>query len=315
MKCPTCGADGGGRKFCRQCGAPMLPQGPRACPACGADVRPAAKYCFKCGAPQDTSATLPANTRSRCALCGARMGPGVKFCRSCGNPRTSLTGQAIPEMSGAAAQKPTAPPVAGAHTVDDSPASAPPPSWPGAEPELPVSTSAPAEAQAPLSAMKPPRFAPATGLSGVQLRDLDTNIEGSFWIRPKGLAEPEAPRIAHEVPSPSGAESAESARRPTVAALRAVGAIVFLLAAGAASWYLWGVQTIIVASPRADHVFLDNEELPQVDGRFVVPHLSRHPHTLKVQREGYADLVETLNFPLTASTEWITVSLTPNGTR
>lgn len=41
-----------------------------------------------------------------------------------------------------------------------------------------------------------------------------------------------------------------------------------------------------------------------------MPHLSRHPHTLKVQRAGYTDAVETLDLPLIRSTEWITVRLT-----
>jgi hypothetical protein len=152
-------------------------------------------------------------------------------------------------------------------------------------------------------------------MSGVQLPDLDTNIGAPSRTRQKELREPEALEVALSVPPPPGAESAEPARKATVAGLIAVGVIVPVLALGAATWYLWGVQTIIVSSPRADHVFLDKEELHQVDGRFIVPHLSRHPHTLKVQRAGYLDSVQTLNFPLTDSTEWITVSLTASGTQ
>jgi hypothetical protein len=49
---------------------------PAACPACGAETKPNAKFCTKCGAKL---AQEP-----RCAACGAELRPNAKFCTKCG---------------------------------------------------------------------------------------------------------------------------------------------------------------------------------------------------------------------------------------
>src|SRR5579884_2212830 len=44
------------------------------CSNCGAEPRPGARFCWRCGAP----------ALSRCASCGAELVPGDSFCGSCG---------------------------------------------------------------------------------------------------------------------------------------------------------------------------------------------------------------------------------------
>jgi PEGA domain len=81
-------------------------------------------------------------------------------------------------------------------------------------------------------------------------------------------------------------------------------------------WYFWGVETVIVSSPPDVTVYLDEKELaPTSYGRYVVPHLSRKTHFLKVQRPGFADTIQRLDFPLTSLHEWVNVKLVPRQTR
>ncbi|HEU4416400.1 MAG TPA: hypothetical protein VFT65_16545 [Candidatus Angelobacter sp.] len=73
------------------------------------------------------------------------------------------------------------------------------------------------------------------------------------------------------------------------------------------------METIIVCSPPDARVSLDDKELPSdPSGRYVIPHLSRSPHLLKVQRRGFADTLQRLDFPLSSSREWITIVLVPS---
>lgn len=75
-------------------------------------------------------------------------------------------------------------------------------------------------------------------------------------------------------------------------------------------WYFWGVETIVVCSPPTARVFLDGQELATSSpGRFVIPHLSRKSHLLKVKNPGYADTIQRLDFPLTSFNEWVNVTL------
>ena len=74
--------------------------------------------------------------------------------------------------------------------------------------------------------------------------------------------------------------------------------------------YFWGVETVIVCSPPDVRVFLDGQELAASSyGRYVVPHLSRKTHLLKVQSAGFADTIQRLDFPLTSLHEWVNVTL------
>ena len=87
--------------------------------------------------------------------------------------------------------------------------------------------------------------------------------------------------------------------------------IIVLGACG--GWYFWGVETIIVSSPPDVTVFLDDKELAPVSyGRYVIPHLSRKTHFLKVQRPGFADTIQRLDFPLTSLHEWVNIKLVPS---
>ncbi len=73
-----------------------------------------------------------------------------------------------------------------------------------------------------------------------------------------------------------------------------------------------GVETVIVCSPPDVTAFLDDKELaPTSYGRYVILHLSRQPHLLRVQRAGFADTIERLDFPMTSRHEWVNVKLVP----
>jgi hypothetical protein len=74
-----------------------------------------------------------------------------------------------------------------------------------------------------------------------------------------------------------------------------------------------GVETVIVCSPPGVTVFLDDKELqPTSYGRYVIPHLSRKVHFLKVQSPGFADTIERLDFPMTSLHEWVSIKLVPS---
>jgi hypothetical protein len=88
--------------------------------------------------------------------------------------------------------------------------------------------------------------------------------------------------------------------------------LLLILIGGFGGWYFMGVETIIVSSPPDVTVFLDSKELaPASYGRYVIPHLSRQPHLLRVQRPGFADTIQRLDFPLTSLHEWVNIRLVP----
>ncbi|HEY3365644.1 MAG TPA: zinc ribbon domain-containing protein [Symbiobacteriaceae bacterium] len=49
-KCPKCGAETQGGKFCMECGATLLPE--TKCNRCGAKLPEKAKFCLECGTPR-----------------------------------------------------------------------------------------------------------------------------------------------------------------------------------------------------------------------------------------------------------------------
>jgi hypothetical protein len=103
-----------------------------------------------------------------------------------------------------------------------------------------------------------------------------------------------------------------SPAQPAGSAFRTVVLILlFVIVAGAfGGWYFWGVETVIVCSPPDVRVFLDDKEIqPSSYGRYVVPHLSRQSHLLKVQRPEFADTIQKLDFPLTSTQEWVNIKL------
>ncbi|HXO39703.1 MAG TPA: hypothetical protein VN872_13765, partial [Candidatus Acidoferrum sp.] len=102
--------------------------------------------------------------------------------------------------------------------------------------------------------------------------------------------------------------------KPGGGAFRAIVLVLLLLivVGGFGGWYFMGVETVIVCSPPDVTVFLDGKELaPTSYGRYVIAHLSRQPHLLRVQRAGFADTIERLEFPLTSLHEWVNIKLVP----
>jgi len=123
-----------------------------------------------------------------------------------------------------------------------------------------------------------------------------------------------APQIAPPIIAPPvyAAPSSYSPEQPGGGAFRTVVLILLLvIVVGACgAWYFWGVETVIVCSPPDVRVFLDDKEVqPSSYGRYVIPHLSRQSHLLKVQRPGFADTIQKLDFPLTSRQEWVNITL------
>jgi hypothetical protein len=88
--------------------------------------------------------------------------------------------------------------------------------------------------------------------------------------------------------------------------------LLLILVGGFGGWYFMGVETVIVSSPPDVTVYLDDKELaPASYGRYVVPHLSRSAHLLRVQRPGFADTIQRLDFPLSSLHEWVNIKLVP----
>ena len=82
IACPACGKQNNpSAKFCADCGGKMeVAQVP--CVKCGAKLREGAKFCSECGSTQE---------KQKCsnADCGADLAPGAKFCAECGTKTES----------------------------------------------------------------------------------------------------------------------------------------------------------------------------------------------------------------------------------
>jgi hypothetical protein len=133
---------------------------------------------------------------------------------------------------------------------------------------------------------------------------------------PEDAATQPAPPTAPQIAPPIYATPADySPAQPGGGAFRIVVLILLLvIVAGAfGGWYFWGVETVIVCSPPDVRVFLDDKELtPASYGRYVIPHLSRQSHLLKVHRTGFVDTLQRLDFSLASLHEWVNIKLVPS---
>jgi len=75
IACPNCGKQNvPSAKFCADCGGKMeVAQVP--CVKCGAKLREGAKFCSECGSSQE---------KAKCTNCQAELAPDAKFCPECG---------------------------------------------------------------------------------------------------------------------------------------------------------------------------------------------------------------------------------------
>ncbi len=75
VACPSCGTQNNPQaKFCADCGGKMQVE-TVPCVKCGANLREGAKFCSECGSTQE---------KQKCAECQAELAPGAKFCPECG---------------------------------------------------------------------------------------------------------------------------------------------------------------------------------------------------------------------------------------
>ena len=75
VACPSCGKQNNpAARFCADCGGKMeVAKVP--CVKCGAELREGAKFCSECGSSQE---------KAKCANCQYELAPGAKFCPECG---------------------------------------------------------------------------------------------------------------------------------------------------------------------------------------------------------------------------------------
>jgi hypothetical protein len=246
------------------------------CTSCGSKVDDAATFCTSCGQRMPSGHGLTATitvTRPTCSACGAQVDLGSVFCTNCGQR------MAQPAVIGE-----TAPPA-----LSEAPAIA--------------AATAPALAvNAPPTPTEVATLPPAPSVTVAE--DAATQPAAAPQIAPPVYATP-----VYATPTDY------SPAQPTGGSFRAVVLILLLVIVVGAfgGWYFWGVETVIVCSPPDVRVFLDDKEVQSSSyGRYVVPHLSRQSHLLKVQRSGFADTIQKLDFPLTSTQEWVNIKLVPS---
>jgi hypothetical protein len=318
--CTSCGNQvEDSASFCTSCGKPMptaiqpaaaVTVARPVCSSCGAQGDPDSAFCTECGTklnaqPPKVAEAFPAlaaasppiavepgpampSLAASCTSCGSTLQPGTTFCTNCGHPVGASKPSALTSEPAIA--------VTALNSIAED--------IPRKTAELPAASvfKEPTIVTAP---PQPAEIAPAP--TSIKTRVVPAAAEPSTDGDPV-------------VPAPHAAASAYATRtdyptaQPGGGAFRIIVVVLLLLivVGGAGGWYLMGVETVIVCSPPDVTVFLDDKELaPTSYGRYVIPHLSRQPHLLRVQRAGFADTIERLDFPMTSLHEWITVKLVP----
>jgi len=315
------------------------------CKSCGSEVDDAVSFCTSCGqrmpAGLQPAAAVTA-PRSVCSACGAQADPGFAFCTNCGQ---RIASQALAEPAPAPAESVPAPaPLEPAATAVSAPplaVDAPPMYAAPSASSFAAACSSCGTALAPDSRFCTSCGQPASGdaITAVPVGRVGSASQTTSAIQ-SASSEPDTAPIAADtavapavppVITPEDAATQPAAAQitppiyatpgdyspaqPSGGAFRAVVLILLpLIVAGACGgWYFWGVETVIVCSPPDVRVFLDDKELaPSSYGRYVIPHLSRQSHLLKVQRPGFADTLQRLDFSLTSTHEWVNIKLVPS---
>ena len=322
--------------FCTSCGKPMpaaahpsaaVTVTPTVCPSCGAQGDPDSLFCTACGkrlnaeparvaevVPAAATAPLAAETVAQtlspnpfCTSCGTKLEPGTDFCTNCGQPASAaLANAAAPETHVA----PATPTLEATQPVIIDPISATPAGTAQTTTEPVVAAPAPSrvESTPAVTAVTPQVENRTEDRPAVAVPVQQTSV-GPTPVEPTRVKP--APQIAAPVyATPSDFPPAQ----PGGSAFSVIVLVLLLLivVGGLGGWYFMGVETVIVCSPPDVTVFLDDKELPATSyGRYVIPHLSRQAHLLKVQRAGFADTIERLDFPFTSLHEWVNVKLVP----
>ena len=321
--CASCGAQADPDSvFCTECGKRLVTQ-----PAPIAAVGPASDVAgvrAKTTVVQPTAETAAptASPNPFCTSCGIRLEPGTGFCTNCGQPVSDGSTKvsepernvAIPVPAVESTQPDGVEPIiatpASAELTRDAIAKEP---VVAGSATSRVDSTPTAVAATPLVEDRPIVAVPAKP-APVEPAPVQPSPVRPAPVRPSPVrpapVEP-APQIAAPV---YATPSDYPPEQPGGGAFRAIVLILLLLIVlgGLGGWYFMGVETVIVCSPPDVTVFLDGKELPPTSyGRYVIPHLSRQPHLLSVQRAGFADTIERLDFPLTSLHEWVNIKLVP----
>ncbi|MBZ5493235.1 MAG: zinc ribbon domain-containing protein [Acidobacteriia bacterium] len=331
--CTSCGNQvEDAASFCTSCGKPM-PVAARPssavtvarpiCASCGAQADPDSVFCTECGkplnaepaligeaapavaaiAPPEAKNTAPTASRNPfCTSCGTKLEPGTGFCTNCGQPiadeSTNVPHQeknaAIPTPAVEATQPVRVEPVIA------NPASDEQTKYPNkAEPVVAAPVASRVESTQSAVAAKP--LVEARPIAAVPIQPT--------------LVEPAPVEPTPHVAAPLYATPSDyPPAQPGGNGFRIIVLVLLLLIVigGFGGWYFMGVETVIVCSPPDVTVFLDGKELPPTSyGRYVIPHLSRQAHLLRVESPGFADTIERLDFPMTSLHEWVNIKLVP----
>jgi len=321
--------------FCTSCGKPMPAAAhPSAavtvarpvCHSCGAQADPGSVFCTECGkrldaepasvdqaapavapaAQPSVKAVPPTPTPSDvCTNCGSKLEAGNGFCTICGQPVTEESTKVPHQERNAATQTPAA---EATQPVRVEPVIATPVS---AEQTNDLNKTEPVvAAPAPARVESMPAATPLVEDRPIAAVPVKPAPVEPAALEP-GPVEPAphiaAPVYATPIDYPPEQPAGGGAFRIIVLVL-----LLLILIGGFGGWYFMGVETVIVCSPPDVTVFLDDRELaPTSYGRYVIPHLSRQPHLLRVQRAGFADTIERLDFPMTSLHEWVNIKLVP----
>jgi hypothetical protein len=331
--------------FCTSCGKPMPTAAhPSAavmvarpvCSSCGAATDPGSIFCTECGqrldvepapvaeAPAVANAVPPSGEGASatsptafCTNCGSKMEHGTGFCTNCGQPTTSSSVAASEPATNVATSGLT---LKATQPVITNPINATPASTARTTADPLIAAPAPSRVEStPSVSPVPPLVEDQTEHRPVVAAPINPTPVQPIPVEPgpvkAALVEPNPVEPAPQLAAPVYTTRSEyPPAQPGGGAFRVIVLILLLsiLVGGFGGWYFMGVETVIVCSPPDVTVFLDNKELaPTSYGRYVIPHLSRQSHLLKVQRPGFADTIERLDFPMTSRHEWVNIKLVP----